>query len=135
MCVDYRALNAKTSRSIFPIPTAEELFDTLGNAKYFSTLDLSSGYYQVPVNPEDTKKTAFSTKFGQYEFTRMPFGLCSAPATFQRLMNVVLRNENWLDCVIYLDDILIFGNSIDQHNERLCKVLSRLHLQTVQKFI
>ena len=126
MCVDYRALNAKTSRPIFPIPSSEELFDTLGGSKYFSSLDLSSGYYQVPMKETDQEKTAFNTKRGQYEFTRMPFGLCSAPATFQRLMNMVLRKENWSKCVVYLDDILIFGHTITEHNERLNEVLMRI---------
>ena len=126
MCVDYRALNAKTNRPIFPIPSAEEIFDSVGGARYFSSLDLSSGYYQVPIAEEDRGKTAFSTKYGQYEFTRMPFGLCSAPATFQRLMNIVLRNENWKKCVIYLDDVLIFGKTVEEHNERLDLVLRRI---------
>ena len=126
MCVDYRALNAKTARPIFPIPSAEELFDTVGGARYFSTLDLSSGYHQVKVGEKDIEKTAFSTRYGQYEFVRMPFGLCGAPATFQRLMNVVLSKDNWINCVVYLDDILIFGKSIEEHNDRLMKVLARV---------
>ena len=126
MCVDYRALNAKTARPIFPIPSSEELFDTIGGAKFFSTLDLSSGYYQVPLNEKDIEKTAFSTKYGQFEFTRMPFGLCSAPATFQKLMNMILQKENWLNCVVYLDDVLIFGRTIGEHNQRLSKVLKRI---------
>ena len=126
MCVDYRALNAKTERAIFPIPSANEVFDTIGTAKYFSTLDLSSGYYQVPIAENDIPKTAFSTRFGQYEFTRMPFGLCAAPATFQRVMNVVLRGENWVNCVVYLDDVLVFGKTIDEHNERLDRILQKM---------
>ena len=87
---------------------------------------MSSGYHQVPINQSDREKTAFSTRYGQYEFNRMPFGLCSAPATFQRLMNLVLRKENWLKCVIYLDDILIFGSTMDEHNERLDQVLTKI---------
>ena len=126
LCVDYRALNAKTNRPIFPIPSSEEIFDSIGGSKYFSTLDLSSGYHQVPVAEEDIPKTAFSTRHGQYEFVRMPFGLCGAPATFQRLMNLILRKENWINCVIYLDDILIFGKTIEEHNHRLEMVLSRI---------
>ena len=126
MCVDYRALNAKTARPIYPIPSSEEIFESIGNAKYFSSLDLSSGYHQVAIAEKDREKTAFSTRYGQYEFNRMPFGLCSAPATFQKLMNMVLSKENWIKCVIYLDDVLIFGKTIKEHNERLEQVLMRI---------
>ena len=126
MCVDYRALNAKTARPIYPIPSSEELFDSIGDAKYFSSLDLSSGYHQVPITEKDKEKTAFSTRYGQFEFNRMPFGLCSAPATFQKLMNMVLSKENWVKCVIYLDDVLIFGRTIEEHNDRLEEVLTRI---------
>ena len=108
MCVDYRSLNAKTSRPIFPIPSADELFDTVSDSMYFTSLDLSSGYYQVPIKEEDIQKSAFSIRYGQLEFNRIPFDLCSASATFQKLMNVVLIKVNWIKCVIYLDDILVF---------------------------
>jgi len=81
LCVDYRALNAKTTRPIFPIPSTNELFDTVGNADYFTVLDLNSGYHQVPVRDVDIEKTAFSTRYGQFKFTRMPLGLRAAPAT------------------------------------------------------
>jgi len=126
LCVDYRGLNAKTDRPIYPIPASEEIFDAIGEAKYFSTLDLSSGYYQIPVKSDDMKKTAFTTKHGQFEFTRMPFGLCSAPATFQKMMNIILQRENWSKCLIYLDDVLIFGRTIKEHNDRLSLVLQRI---------
>ena len=96
MCVDYRKLNAVTLRPIFPIPDATQLFDSLEGAKYFSSLDLSQGYHQVPVAEADIQKTAFTTRRGQFEFLRMPFGLCSAPATFQSLMHTILRKENWM---------------------------------------
>jgi hypothetical protein len=108
MCVDYRKLNAITKRPIFPIPEAQQLFDALGGASFFSTLDLSQGYHQVPVAEEDIPKTAFTTRRGQFEYLRMPFGLCSAPATFQRLMHTVLCSENWNKCLIHLHDILAF---------------------------
>jgi len=126
MCVDYRKLNSVTKRPIFPIPEAQQLFDTLGGAGFFSTLDLSQGYHQVPVAEEDIPKTAFTTRKGQFEYLRMPFGLCSAPATFQRLMHTVLRNENWEKCLIYLDDILVFGKTAEEHYQRLISVLQRI---------
>jgi hypothetical protein len=125
MCVDYRRLNSVTSRPVFPIPDPVHLFDTLGGAKYFSSLDLAQGYYQVPLAQEDIPKTAFTTRKGQFEFLRMPFGLCSAPGTFQRLMHQILRNENWNQCLIYLDDILIFGRTLEEHCSRLRTVLQR----------
>jgi transposase InsO family protein len=126
MCVDYRRLNSVTKRPIFPIPEPQHLFDTLSGAGYFSTLDLSQGYHQVQVSEEDIPKTAFTTRKGQFEYLRMPFGLCSAPATFQRLMHSVLRNENWEKCLIYLDDILVFGNTPEEHYQRLRAVLQRI---------
>ena len=95
-------------------------------AGYFSTLDFSQGYHQVPVAEEDIQKTAFTTRKGQYEYLRMPFGLCSAPATFQRLMHQILQKENWQKCLIYLDDILIFARTANEHFERLKVVLERI---------
>lgn len=126
MCVDFRRLNAVTQRPIFPIPDAHQLFDALDGANVFSTLDLSQGYHQVPVAEEDILKTAFTTRKGQFEYLRMPFGLCSAPATFQRLMHTVLKTENWIKCLIYLDDVLIFGRTAEEHLERLRAVLQRM---------
>jgi len=126
MCVDYRKLNSVTTRQIFPIPDAHQLFDTLNGSAYFSTLDLSQGYHQVRVAEKDIPKTAFATRKGQYEYLRMPFGLCSAPATFQMLMNSVLHSENWQKCLIYLDDILVFGRTKKEHHERLRSVLQRI---------
>lgn len=126
ICVDYRHLNAVTERPIFPIPDSRQLFDSLEGAKFFSTLDFSSGYHQIAMEDKDIKKTAFATRRNQYEYCRMPFGLCGAPATFQRTMSLILRKENWIHCLIYLDDIIIFGKSIEQHNERLRSVMQRI---------
>ena len=126
MCVDYRRLNSITKRPIFPIPDAQQLFDTLDGACWFSTLDLSQGYHQVAVATEDIPKTAFTTRHGQFEYLRMPFGLCSAPATFQRLMHHVLQKENWIQCLIYLDDVLVFGRTPVEHFGRLKTVLQRI---------
>jgi len=126
MCVDYRKLNSVTQRPIFPIPEAQHLFDTLDGAAHFSSLDLSQGYHQVKVAESDIPKTAFTTRRGQFEYLRMPFGLCSAPATFQRLMNSVLRHENWEKCLIYLDDVLVFGRTLEEHFERLTAVFHRI---------
>ena len=113
LCIDYRKLNSITSRPICPIPNTRILFDSLSGAWYFSTIDPSMGYHQVPMNEPDKQKTAFTTRSGQYQFNRLPFGLSGAPATFQRVMTGMLREQNWRTCVIYLDDILVFGNSLE----------------------
>jgi len=126
LCIDYRQLNRITTKSVFPIPESQHIFDCLGESMYFSTLDLCSGYYQVGLDEDARRKTAFGTRTGQYEFTRMPFGLCNAPATFQKMMSTILRKENWEMCLIYLDDVLIFGKSFEEHLERLRCVFKRL---------
>ena len=126
MCVDYRKLNSITKRPIFPIPSSQQIFDSLSGAKYFSTLDLSQGYHQIAMDDADAKKTAFTTRKGQFQFNKMPFGLSTAPATFQRAMNLILANENWHKCLIYLDDILVFGSTLEEHNARLEAVFDRI---------
>lgn len=126
MCIDYRKLNAVTERPIFPIPDSKQLFDCLGGCNYFSALDLSMGYHQLKMDDQDIDKTAFTTRTGQYTFQRMPFGLCNAPASFQNVLCAILRDFNWKSCLIYLDDLLIFGKTLTEHNERLREVLSAL---------
>jgi len=124
--VDFRKLNNITIGDSFPLPNITEILDQLGSAKYFTTLDLASGYHQIPMAEPDKGKTAFSTPYGHYEFNRMPFGLKNAPATFQRLMNSVLTGMQGLKCLVYLDDIVIYGTSLEDHNKRLKEVLQRL---------
>ncbi len=110
-CVDYRRLNAVTKRDVYPLPRMDDVFDRIAGAKYFSSLDLMSGYWQVPVAEADTCKTAFVTPDGLYEFVRLPFGLNNAPSTFQRLIDRVLARLKWQMCLVYLDDVLVFGKS------------------------
>lgn len=124
--VDFRRLNEVTAGDSFPLPNIADILDRLGNAKYFSTLDLASGFHQIPVREEDKCKTAFSTPYGHYEFNRMPFGVKGGPASFQRLMNSVLAGIQGLRCFVYLDDIVIFGASLEEHNKRLIEVFLRL---------
>ena len=115
-----------TRKDAYPLPRIDDTLDSLGGAKYFTTLDLQSGYWQVDVDPRSRDKTAFSTPFGLYQFKRMPFGLTNAPATFQRLMEVVLRGLSPLICLVYLDDIIIFSRTFDEHVESLRLVLECL---------
>jgi hypothetical protein len=100
--------------------------EALGGSKWFSTLDLLSGYWQVEMNEQDRSKTAFSTREGLFEFKVMPFGLCNAPATFQRLMDMVLAGVKWSRCLVYLDDIIVMGKSFRHHLLNLRVVMDKL---------
>ena len=129
-CVDYRELNAVTKPDIFPLPRIDDLLDQLGNTKFFSTLDLASGFWQVQVHPNSRAKTAFVTPQGLHEFQVMPFGLTNAPAVFQRLMQKVLLDlnpKNGVDFVtVYIDDILVYSKTLEQHLDHLKAVMDRL---------
>ena len=125
-CVDYRKVNDVTIKDAYPLPRVDDTLDTLAGSVWFSTLDLKSGYWQVEVAPEDHEKTAFCTQEGLFEFNVMPFGLCNAPATFQRLMDSVLAGLQWSSCLVYLDDIIIMGRSFEEHLKNLQHVLERL---------
>ncbi|KRZ65622.1 Retrovirus-related Pol polyprotein from transposon 17.6, partial [Trichinella papuae] len=125
-CVDFRRLNDVTIKDAHPLPRIDDTLEALSGARWFSTLDFSSGYWQIPVDEADRPKTAFSTPFGLYQFRVMPFGLCNAPATFQRLMDVALRGLTWSSCLAYLDDIIVFGRTAQEHTDRLERVLQRI---------
>ena len=125
-CIDYRKVNSVTRKDAYPLPRLDDILDTLGGSKWFSTLDLKSGYWQVEVDSSSREKTAFTTSEGLYEFKVMPFGLCNAPATFQRLMNRVLCDVNWVECLVYIDDTVVIGRTFEQHLSNLGTVLSRL---------
>lgn len=117
-CVDYRRLNDITKKDSYPLPNIEDTFDALAGANYFCALDLASGYWQVPLDAESREKTAFTTKFGLYQFNVMPFGLCNAPATFERLMERILRGHLGQRCLVYIDDVVVYGSSFSEtlHN-------------------
>ena len=126
LCVDYRKLNAVTRKDAFPLPRIDESLDAIGGASLFSTLDLASGYHQVAMQEDDREKTAFITPFGLWEFTRMPFGLCGAPATFQRLMQFSMNDLVLRILLVYLDDVLVFSSDFEEHLRRLETVFTRL---------
>lgn len=125
-CIDYRRLNAITIKDLYPLPRLDDVIERLAGTEYFTSLDLASGYHQIPVAFEDRKKTAFSTPDGLYEFHRLPVGLCGASPTFQRLMDRVLAKLKWKECLVYMDNILVIGKSFSEHLERLGQVLEAL---------
>ena len=124
-CVDYRKLNNVTRTDSYPLPRIDDILDKLNGTAYFSTLDLMSGYWQCELTPEAKHKTAFIFFGGLYEFKVMPFGLCNAPSTFQRLMENILRELNWKTCLIYLDDVIVFSRTFEDHLQHLAQVFDR----------
>ena len=124
-CVDFRKLNKITKKDSYPLPLISESLEALGGARFFSSLDMISGYWQVEMNSSSKEKTAFVTHSGLYEFTIMPFGLFNAPGTFQRLMECVLRGLTWQIALIYLDDVLVYSRTFDDHLQHLRLVFDR----------
>jgi len=126
LVVDYRNLNENAINDKFPILRMDEILDKLGRCQYFTTINLAKGFHQIQMEPESIAKTAFSTKHGHYEYTRMQFGLKNAHATFQRCMKNVLEDLIYKDCLVYVDDIIIFSTSLEEHILSLKKVLKKL---------
>ena len=124
-CIDYRKLNAVSKKDVFPLPIIDECIDSLIGNIWFSKLDANSAYFQVRVNEADKSKTAFITKYGTYQFVKMPFGLCNAPSTFSRVMNLVLRGLTWNVVLAFLDDILVLGDTFQSHIQNLREVFDR----------
>ncbi|KAK7918879.1 hypothetical protein WMY93_010163 [Mugilogobius chulae] len=126
ICIDYRTLNSRTIPDQYTIPRIDDALDCLTGSKWFSVLDLRSGYYQIAMSEEDKEKTAFICPLGFYQFERMPQGITGAPATFQRLMEKAVGDMHLLQVIVYLDDIIVFGKTLEEHEQRLLKVLDRL---------
>ena len=126
MCIDYRTLNRRTIPDQYTTPRIDDALDCLTGSKWFSVLDLRSGYYQIAMSEQDKEKTAFICPVGFYQFERMPQGITGAPATFQRLMEKAVGDMHLLQVIVYLDDIIVFGKTLEEHEHRLLKVLDRL---------
>jgi hypothetical protein len=126
MCIDYRALNEVTIKNKYPLPRIEDIFDQLRGASVFSKIDLRLGYHQLRIRPSHIPKPAFFTKYGLYEFTVMSFGLTNAPAFFMNLMNSVFMDYLYKFVVVFIDDILIYSQSEEEHADHLRMVLQRL---------
>jgi Reverse transcriptase (RNA-dependent DNA polymerase)/RNase H-like domain found in reverse transcriptase len=126
-CIDYRRSYVLTVKDSHFLPRMDECIDSLGDATIFSTLDCNSGYWQIPVHPDDQDKTTFHSHEGLYKFLRMPFGLSNDPATFQRMVDMILAGLTWKSCLVYLDDIIVFSSSFKEHLSHLDQVLERLY--------
>jgi Reverse transcriptase (RNA-dependent DNA polymerase) len=125
-CVDYRALNSMTIRNSFALPRTDDMMDRLSKAKMFSKIDLVSAYGQMRVNPADIPKTAFNCRYGHFEYTVLPFGLCNAPASFCQLMNNILHPLLDKSVISYIDDILVYSNSLEEHKVHVREVMDLL---------
>ena len=123
-CVAYRRLDAKTIPDAYPLPRIDDFLDSLGDAEIFTTLECNAGYWQVPVAPEDRDKTTFTLYLGTFRYTRMPFGLRNAPATFQRAPDIILSGVRWQSCLIYLDDVIVFSRTTEDHLRHVDEILT-----------
>jgi hypothetical protein len=126
LCVDYRTLNAVTIKNKYPLPRINDLMDQLRQAKFFSKIDLRLGYHHMKIRPEDIHKTTFVTRYGQYEYTVVSFGLMNAPAYFMNMMNKVFMDELDKCVIVFIDDILGFSKTVEEHEEHLRIVLGKL---------
>lgn len=126
LILDFRSLNSKTVEDKYPIPRIEEILDNLGKCNYFTTLDLAQGFHQIEMHPNSIEKTAFTVNNGHYEYLRMPFGLKNAPSTFQRVMDNVLREYLHKFVFVYMDDIVIFSKSLQEHIIHIKQIFSKL---------
>jgi hypothetical protein len=131
-CIDFRRLNSLTEFDTYPLPVFDETTSTLHGARYFSVLDCYSGFWQISIREEDKQKTSVSVPCGKYEFNRLPYGLSNSPSSFQRLMYVVLKNLVGTECWVFIDDVIIFSKSAEEHAQRLENVSQRFDKANLQ---
>jgi len=131
-CIDYHKLNSLTRRDAYPIPKINACLDTLSGSNWFSTFNLRASYHQVPMHPDDADKTSFVIRTGTYRFNCVPFGLCNAGSTFQRVMVLAVRGMNFDLCLVNLDDIVVFSQTLDEHFRRLELLFDRLRLANLK---
>jgi len=124
--IDYQKVNERTVGDAYPLPDVTEILDQLGQSKYFSCIDMVMGYHQIEVAEQDHTKTAFSMKEGHWEYKRLPFGLKTAPATFQCTMNIVLSGLTGSRCFVFLDDIVVYARSLAEHDTKLREVFDKI---------
>ena len=132
LTIDYRKVNNATEPDTYPLPRIDDIIAHLSKNKVFSKIDLANGYYQVKMHPDSIKYTTFISEFGKHEYLAMPMGLKNAGSTFQRMMDKVLENLIGEICFVYLDDIIIFSEDIESHQERVKKVIDRLKQNGLQ---
>jgi len=133
-CVDYRRLNAITYKDSYPLPLIDNCLNALSGSSWFSTLDIRSGYYNIPIAVDDRDNSAFFTRSGCFRSTVIPFGLTCAHSVFQWLMDFVLSGLHYMTCLVYIDDIIIFGKTFEQQLERLDKVFDRIAQANLKLF-
>ena len=126
---DFRALNAVTVKNKYPLPRADQLFDRLAHAKYFSKIDLRTGFYQILIAEADRHKTAFITSQGLFEYNVLPMGLCNSPGVFMQLMNDTFRDMLGESVLVFLDDIIVFSDTLEDHERHLRRALQKLRAQ------
>ena len=131
-CVDYRRLNKVTVKDSYPIPNIEEIIDNLGNAVWYTSLDMRQGFFQVEVEASSRKYTAFVCTSGLYQFTRLPFGLCNNPSTYSRLMAYALAGLTAKICFNYIDDIIVYSRTCTEHIDHLQTIFARLRQPKAQ---
>lgn len=131
-CIDYRRLNAVVKKDSYPLPRVDDSLDQLGGNEFFTTLDLASGFWQIPLTQDAKEKTAFITPNGLFQYTRLPFGLVNSPAQFQRMMNAVLAGLQWQCCLVYVDDIIIYSATFDDHIRDLRAVFDRIRAASLR---
>ena len=129
---DFRQLNGKTISNGYPLPDITQIIEQVGGHKYYTTFDLANGFQQILMNPRDAHKTAFSTPHGHYEYVRMTFGLKNAPPTFQRFIDETFKNLQGKILFAFIDDIVVFADSLEEHDEKMKLIMDRLRKSNLQ---